>query len=186
MNTQRREAAKYVAEGVLSDSRIADMLGVSEKTVWNWRHVQEFIDEVKKLRAAAEEESMRRFAAQRGNRIDILADTVQAYLTIRDERAAWFAKHEPEIPGGKTGHVIRRERVIGLGKNSERITEYVIDTEIRNGLESLGKELGIETGQRTEKRELAGAGGSPLFSIVELAVELTDDDGGNDPADDEA
>lgn len=177
MTAQRIEAAKLVAEGLLSDRRIAEMIGCVEKTIWSWRHRPEFIEAVRGFKTAALEDAQRLYAAQQANRLTTLDELYRNYKTVMRERAEQFAREHPTIPGGKTGLIIKRERVIGLGANSERITEYVIDSEIRNAIESLGKEIGIETGQRSEKKEVSGAGGSPLFSIVELAVELSDDDG---------
>jgi hypothetical protein len=54
----------------------------------------------------------------------------------------------------KTGLLVRRERVIGTGKNAKLIEEYEVDTALLDAMASLEKQVAIETGQWTEKQDV--------------------------------
>jgi len=100
-------------------------------------------------------------------RREIESSYIQLQITERDERL----KADQERWGGmreviqarktgdysralKTGLLVRRERVIGTGKNAERIEEYEVDTGLLDTMAALEKQVAIETRQWTEKQNV--------------------------------
>ena len=54
----------------------------------------------------------------------------------------------------KTGLCVRKQRVIGTGKNAKIIEDCEVDTALLDALASLEKQVAIETGQWTEKQNV--------------------------------
>ena len=54
----------------------------------------------------------------------------------------------------KTGLCVRKQRVIGAGKNAKIIEDYEVDTALLDALASLEKQVAIETGQWTETQNV--------------------------------
>jgi phage terminase small subunit len=53
----------------------------------------------------------------------------------------------------KTGLMVRKQRVIGSGKNAKFIEEYEVDTGLLDAMAALEKQAAIETGQWSETHE---------------------------------
>ena len=67
----------------------------------------------------------------------------------------------------KTGLCVRKQRVIGTGKNSKVIEDYEVDTALLYALASLEKQAAIETGQWSEKQDIDVTG---QFSAKSIAL----------------
>jgi len=100
-------------------------------------------------------------------RREIESSYIQLQITERDERLKadqerWDGMREviqARKTGDysralKTGLLVRRERVIGTGKNAKRIEEYEVDTGLLDTMAALEKQVAIETGQWTEKQNV--------------------------------
>ena len=70
-----------------------------------------------------------------------------------------------EVPGGKTGLLVREY------KGHSDLPVYKIDAALLKEIRELEKEVAIELGQWTEKKELTGAGGEPLLDPLVAALE---------------
>ena len=67
----------------------------------------------------------------------------------------------------KTGLCVRKQRVIGTGKNAKVIEDYEVDTALLYALASLEKQAAIETGQWSEKQDIDVTG---QFSAKSIAL----------------
>jgi hypothetical protein len=67
----------------------------------------------------------------------------------------------------KTGLCVRKQRVIGAGKNAKIIEDYEVDTALLDALASLEKQVAIETGQWSEKQDIDVTG---QFSAKAIAL----------------
>ena len=98
-------------------------------------------------RAALEERLVGTFVggqiAERDHRLAVYQNSLDRLLALIDERAVAY---EHVKPGGATGLLIRRVRMIGTGKNTTRIEEYTFDravvTEIFKCLKLVAMEVG--------------------------------------------
>jgi hypothetical protein len=82
------------------------------------------------------------------------------------------------VPGGDTGFVIRRTRVIGLGAAAEHVTDYVIDTRSMDMFLKIERQAAQEMGQWAEK-----ADPSANARIVDnVVIYLPQKDGAREPA----
>jgi len=70
-----------------------------------------------------------------------------------------------EVPGGKTGLLVREY------KGHSDLPVYKIDAALLKEIRDLEREIAIELGQWTEKKELTGAGGEPLLDPLVAALE---------------
>jgi len=66
----------------------------------------------------------------------------------------------------KTGLCVRKQRVIGTGKNAKLIEEYEVDTGLLDTMAALEKQVAIETGQWTEKQDVEVTGQISAKSIA--------------------
>jgi hypothetical protein len=67
----------------------------------------------------------------------------------------------------KTGLCVRKQRIIGAGKNAKIIEDYEVDTALLDALASLEKQVAIETGQWSEKQDIDVTG---QFSAKAIAL----------------
>ena len=67
----------------------------------------------------------------------------------------------------KTGLCVRKQRVIGAGKNAKIIEDYEVDTALLDALAGLEKQVAIETGQWSEKQDIDVTG---RFSAKSIAL----------------
>jgi uncharacterized protein YjcR len=68
------EAAQLIANGELGDSEIADRLGISRTTLWNWKQRPEFTALIDEHLARFREEVRRRGLANLERRVRALND----------------------------------------------------------------------------------------------------------------
>jgi len=81
-----------------------------------------------------------------------------------------------DVPGGKTGLLIREYR------GQSELPVYKLDATLLKELRDLEREIAIELGQWTEKKELTGAGGEPLLDPLVTALEKAYGNGKQQPA----
>lgn len=172
LTAKQMKAAVLVAEDAISNERIAEECGVSSKTLYNWKLLPEFQAVVReKTQELDDAVSQLQFAKRRG-RLEALNAQATDYQTIVKERAEWFGRHEPDVPGGKTGRIIRQEKVIGTGRNAVATTEYALDKGLEAQFDNVLVQIARERGEWLDKRELTGANGTPLVPITEIVVNL--------------
>jgi hypothetical protein len=69
------------------------------------------------------------------------------------------------VAGGKTGLLVREY------KGHSDLPVYKLDAALLKEMRDLEREIAIELGQWTEKKELTGAGGEPLLDPLVAALE---------------
>lgn len=110
-----------------------------------------------------EKEAVSSGLAQRATRIALKSerhDLLRQVIAERGEEAEM-----QNIPGGKTGLLVREY------KGSDFRPVYKVDTGTLKEMRDLEREIAIELGQWTEKKELTGAGGADLLDPLVAALE---------------
>ena len=81
---------------------------------------------------------------ERNSRIRALQDLADRWRRLIEERAA--DPHMEEVPGGKTGLLVRTKKMLGSGTNAYEVDEYKADAaasaEFRDTLVQAAKEMG--------------------------------------------
>jgi hypothetical protein len=161
---RKAEAAALAAADDLTNEEQAARLGVARKTLDRWKAHPEFKARVAGLVAALEAAAADRGIARRLRRVQALQERWEKMQAVIAERAA-----DPDLadaPGGRTGLVVRQEKVIGGGDNAERVTEYAVDVGLLKELRAHEQQAAQELGQWAEKREHTGAGGGEIVISV--------------------
>ncbi len=169
-NAKKHEAAILLAEDKLGDRRIAEELGISLSTLSLWKLKPE-LQELIRVKQVELDDAVSRFKyAKRRERVEALNEMAEDYLIIRDERARWYLENEPDIPGGKTGRLVRTERWVGQGRNAIQVIEHVVDKAADDAFRATLIQIAKERGEWSDKKEISGPGGSAMLAIVEIEV----------------
>ena len=172
-----------IAEDKLTNARICEEIGISVGTMYQWKEKPEFKTEIAKQNAILDDEIAKLPGVRRRDRVRILAEMVGDYLTIRDERAEHYVRDHPEVPGGKTGRIIKTLKQVGVGKSAELIEEHGLDKSLDDSLRATIAMIAKERGEDVQKREITGPGGGPIV-ISEVVISHAGDDTGDDEDDD--
>jgi hypothetical protein len=173
-NEHLERAALLVAQDSLSDEKIADELGISRKTLHNWKTDAAFVERVNQIVAEIQEKIVARGIAEKQNRIDAL----NRRHKLMEEVIGARAKNLSSVPGGgKTGLLVRQVKGIGKGEQFQVIEEYAVDTGLLKEMREHEKQAAIEVGQWSEKHELTGKNGGVIeFTITPGAGKHVSDD----------
>jgi AcrR family transcriptional regulator len=144
-------AALLIAQGELTVGQIAERVGVSRQTIWNWRQDEAFqaviarhVDELTR--------EVRSFGiGQLHNRMRALQDRHRRCQRIIDERAI-----DPKmdgVPGGSTGLLVHEVKIVGTGKAAARVDLYSVDVALLAEMRAIEQQASKELGQWVEKRE---------------------------------
>lgn len=152
-NTERERAAQLVAENEMDFATIAAAIGVSRKTLHNWRNVDEFSGRVADLQGQIAASSLRQTIGKKHKRIAYLQELMERQRAAMDARAA-RASADPEAPAeAATGLFESRTIMSASGKTK---TDWKFDAalvrEYRQTLEQAARELG----QISDKVEVSG------------------------------
>jgi hypothetical protein len=172
---QRARAGVLLAEGELTDQEIAAEVGISVRQLYRWKQHPEFRKYV--ARRAAELGALEtRFAiGRKARRLRALQGRWEDQEARREALKAVIAARaaEPELrelPGGETGLVIRRQRVLGAGENAHVVDEYEVDTALLQELRQIDKAMlehevqaAKELGQWVEKVAPTGPDGEEAY-----------------------
>jgi hypothetical protein len=138
-----------VARDELVDESIAKQVGISRSQLWRWKQHPEFRSRVEAVANKLGDISRRFTIAKFNARLKALDDRWHGLQAIVEARAADPAMQE--APGGDTGLLVRRRRMLGTGKNAVEVVEFVVDTRLLRELRALEKQAVIETGQWVDK-----------------------------------
>src|SRR5258708_39079574 len=86
-NQKKEEAAVLLAEDHLSDDRIAELVGVSRKTIQRWKQTSAFSRRVRQVVGVFAERALEHGLARRERRLRVLNDMHDRMLQVIDERA---------------------------------------------------------------------------------------------------
>jgi hypothetical protein len=148
--TQAREtAASLVADDILSDIEIASKAGVGKATLERWKKVPLFyarvLDIREALRKTAAAGALQHGVANCRERMMCLNEQWNRLQRVVSERAK--APDMQNIPGGRTGLLVRRVRSIG---GDETVDEYAVDTGLLHEIREYAKQAAQEMGQWVE------------------------------------
>jgi Helix-turn-helix of insertion element transposase len=171
---EREEAAQLIAAGELSDSDIAEKVGVTRKSIWDWRRDPEFMARVDKIVDQISVSLSRRAISHVERRVDALNTRWLGLQRIVDERAV--APEYASAPGGDTGLLVRRVKLVGSGKKTRVVEEFAVDLSLLAELRKLEKQAAQELGQWKNKGNSRRPLSSPeWFTLSDLGLELYED-----------
>ena len=151
-NRQRYEkAALLVAQGEITFKEIAAQLEINIDTLLEWRREQEFKSLVGRYVDEALEVVKGFGIAQLHNRVKSLQDRHRRLNAVIAERSA--SEEMQGVPGGSTGLIVRDVKVIGSGKDAERVDVYEVDTGTLAELRQIEMQAAKELGQWAERSE---------------------------------
>jgi hypothetical protein len=142
---RKLEAARLVAEDFLSDERIAAKVGIDRRQLTRWKSVPQFMAKVEGIVAALGERSLRFAVARRHRRVKAQNDRWRKMKRVMRERAA--APEMANVPGGKTGLLVRKVKSIGGGESAHEVEEYEVDTGLLKEIRDLEKQVAQEVNQ---------------------------------------
>ena len=174
-DARKEAAALRVAEGEQSDTAIAEQAGVTDRQLRRWKENPEFMARVQELERDLSDVAARFAVAKRRRRVAALDERWHALQRIITERAEKYSA-DPElmdVPGGKTGLLVRTVKSIGGGMSAREVEEFAVDTGLLKQLLDVEKQAAIEAGQWAEKRELSGPDGQslPPVTVIEIIRE---------------
>jgi hypothetical protein len=148
-----RLAAQLLAEDELTDAEIADRAGHSRRQLARWKNHPEFAAHVALLVKDFGDAIATKAIAKRVRRVDALNSRWLKMHQLIAERAKSMAS----VPGGETGLLVRKVKMLGSGENGREIDEYEVDCGLLKEMRELEKQAAIEVGHWSEKHEYSGA-----------------------------
>lgn len=141
---QREDAAELLAEDEFTDTEIAELVGVTRATLYNWKQIQSFADRVQVLTRGFGDAINRRVIAKLVRRLDAQQKRWFALQQVIAERSEDLDMQT--VPGGRTGLLVRRLKMVG----ENEVTEYEVDTGTLKALLDIEREVAAQLGQRQE------------------------------------
>lgn len=153
LSPQKIEAAVMVAHDELTDEAIAERIGITRRTLANWKNNPEFSDYVDEENRKVQAAMLRLDIAKRHKRVARLNELHDKLFTVIDERAASLAG---EAPGGGTGLLVHQVKVVGSGPSAQMVDEYVVDAGTIREIRALQEQAASELGQKIDKVSVTG------------------------------
>ena len=138
-------AIDLLAEGRLSWDKIAEKTGTHRNTLKAWKKHPTFAARLEETIAEIRLRMTERAIARKEHRINTYNDLMFRVMDVFDARAADTSM--AMIPGGDTGLLVRRFKMIGSGENATEVQEYDIDTPSVKALLDTMKQAAIEVGE---------------------------------------
>jgi hypothetical protein len=157
----RSKAVQHAAEDILTDEQIAAAVGVTRQTIATWRKHPEFEARRRELVAEMQERARQEGLGRLDVRMARYARRAASLDLIVTERA-----DDPDmqdVPGGKSGFLVRQFKSIGTGPNARQVEEYHFDAALSREMRELEKQAAQDAGQWSEKQEISGAEGGPVI-----------------------
>ena len=155
LNSKQVTAAALCAADELTNAKIAEQVGVSERTLDRWLTEPLFLDAMAEHNRRIQAAMLRLDIAKRHKRVGILDDQLKKALRVQEARAEAYAD-DPDAHGGETGLIVKTVKQIGGGQNAQTVTEYQVDTALQKQIESLMERAAKELGQEVERTESGG------------------------------
>lgn len=167
----KEKAALLVADGQLSEPEIAKQLKISQRSVARWKTYPDFQVRIAEHLEAARQAIRDKGISEKINRVENLSNRHKLMQQVIEARAA--SPEMQEVPGGKTGLLVRKIKSIGYGATAEKVDEFAVDTGLVREMCQHEKQVAQELGQLTEKHEITGKDGAPLLKsdLADLSYE---------------
>jgi hypothetical protein len=154
LTPQHLEAADLLAEGSLPIAEIAERVGVTRWTLWAWRERSEFCRLVAQRREYYESAAFSHGVALRHERVRTYTHIWDGLQRIVAERAA---SAPDDVPGAKSGLMVRRKRSIGEGDRAQVVEDWTTDAALVRSIQRIGELAAKELGQWLPQGEIDGA-----------------------------
>lgn len=162
----RADAARLLAEGQLTDRAVAAQVGVNRMTLQRWKKQPDFAAEVNERIDELQRDVFRRGIASRIRRINALNDRWERMHRIVEERAS--APEMQDVPGGKSGLLVRRLKSLGAGENAQTVEEYEIDVGLLREMREHERQAAQELGQLVNKLAMTTPDGEEEYKGQEI------------------
>lgn len=129
------------------------------------------------LRDQFEEDALKYGLARRANR---LREKTERHALLKDIIIARGAEMIGQVAGGETGLLVKDYK----GKDA-MTPVYKVDVGLLKEMRDLEREIAIELGQWTEKKELTGADGQSLLDPLVAALDKAYGNGKQQPVEDD-
>jgi hypothetical protein len=170
---QQNKLLEWAAEGLTRkeiNERAASFDPPFEVDWNNVKHAREkAAKKYKEYKDEFESEAMSEGLARRAIRLRKKMDRHALLEKVIEERGA--AEDMQHVAGGKTGVLVKDY------KGKSELPVYKFDAALLKEMRDLEREIAIELGQWTERKELTGADGSPLLDPLVAALEKAYGDG---------
>jgi len=160
---EKRRAAVLVAEDELTDLEIAAELSISRPTLARWKRAAEFAQQVKAHVEEFGRLAERYAVGRKSRRIAAIDERWRRLRQVMLERGEAMAG----VPGGSTGLLVRRLKVIGSGEYQQTVEEYELDGVLLREAREHEKAAAVELGQLPKAAEAAQDEEPPLFDREE-------------------
>jgi len=170
-----RQAAALLAEDFLTDNQIAKKVKTCRRTVATWKLHPEFAAEVAALAQKMGDRCARLAIARKHRRVAALDDRVRRLKRVIAGRAG-NAAHRA-APGGDTGLLARKLKMIGSGENATVVEEFEVDGTLLRELREHEKQAAQELGQWVERKDL-NVSEADIDALVEQELAGAADAGG--------
>ena len=131
-----------VAEDKATDAAIASRMGIAKRTLERWKGKPDFAARVEQHRAAWHRAATQEGMADGVGRIRALKERVAGLYRVIEERAA--DPHFQPVPGGRTGFLTQRARIVGSGEKARVVWEHPLDVALLRELRALERQLAQE------------------------------------------
>ena len=137
------EICALVLDGA-ADTQIAEWFGTRREAVGRWKDRHRA--DIEAMRAEVERQVTDAAIASRVERIFALDDRWHRGRQVIEERA--IDPTVQDVPGGKTGLLVRQLKQIGSGRDASIVEEYAVDTGLLSSLLAMEKEASDVLGHR--------------------------------------
>ncbi len=152
---KRLQAVELLAAGMLTHDEVAESIDVAPSTLTRWKGYQTFNDAIAAAKQVHIEAIKAEGIANKQNQIDYLNDRHRRLLQVIEERAADDSM--ADVPGGKTGLIVRTYKAVGFGEDMELLPEYNVDTGLLSSLLNIEKQGAQLAGIWEDKLNVSGA-----------------------------
>lgn len=123
---RKRRAVELLAANLLTHDEIAAEVNVNPSTLTRWKGHPEFEAAWHAAEDAHKDAVRAEGIANKQNQLDALNDRWAALKTIVAERGA--SAEMQNVPGGKTGLIVKTYKAVGVGPDMQLMPEYAVDT----------------------------------------------------------
>jgi Helix-turn-helix of insertion element transposase len=161
------EAAQLLALAELTKTEIAGKVGIARSTLWEWSRNPDFAARVESHLEEIRAEIRRRGIGVIERRVASLDDRWKRLQRIMQERGE--SPEMKDVPGGRTGLLVRNVKSIGAGEDAQVVEEFKVDTGLLAELREHERQAAQELGQWTSKADVTSKGEAiadgPVFHI---------------------